>query len=149
MYKMKLNIGDWSDDGHGKCESYIYEVNYPVDVVQQAYKDSCKLAGVQFNHSEDYTGGKCIGHRPWNQIATEYDANEIDEKVYEVLQSFGIQVDRYVTDLYIENFNGLWWEFVKLSKPDLEYKDICADIPNINGYWNGGLNVQFGYGLFY
>jgi hypothetical protein len=55
-HKFIILIGDWSSDGHGKSESFVLNGNYPVKMLRQAYKDSCKLTGVQFNHNYNYTG---------------------------------------------------------------------------------------------
>jgi len=57
MNKMYLVLGDWSDDGHGKYEKVLVEVNKTIEEVQNAYKNSCKLTGISFNGSnEDFTG---------------------------------------------------------------------------------------------
>lgn len=40
--------------------------------------------------------------------------------------------------------------FIALSMPeDFTYKLTESEIEPINGDWNGELNVQFGYGLFF
>ena len=52
----KLVLGDWSDDGHGISKDFLFECNYDVHKIRQAYKDSCKKLGVTFNHNKDYTG---------------------------------------------------------------------------------------------
>ena len=40
--------------------------------------------------------------------------------------------------------------FIALSMPeDFTYKLIESEIEPINGYWNGELNAQVGYGLFF
>lgn len=155
MNKMKLVLGDWSDDGHGKYKEHIFEVNHTVEEVQQAYKDSCKLVGVQFSHNEDYTEGQ-LGNKfrgPY-QICTEYEDSSVKIEAYERLIASGIPKDLFDEvesddkEVYLDCFEDLWWEFVKLSLPDLVYKEIKNDIPPINGWWNKNLNVQFGYGLF-
>ena len=51
---VKLTIGDWSGDGHEKYDIFVYQVNYPVDIIQQSYKDSCKLTGIQFNENDKF-----------------------------------------------------------------------------------------------
>lgn len=38
----KLVLGDWSDDGHGISKDFLFECNYDVHKIRQAYKDSCK-----------------------------------------------------------------------------------------------------------
>ena len=47
MRKVKLVIGDWSGDGHGQSEEFVFETNKTVEEIGQAYKDSCKLTGLQ------------------------------------------------------------------------------------------------------
>jgi len=42
--------------GHSKSDEYVFEGNYHVSKLRQAYKDSCRLTGVQFNHNQNYTG---------------------------------------------------------------------------------------------
>jgi len=157
-YKMKLILGDWSGAGLGKTEAEIYEVNYPVEAVQQAYKDSCKLTGVQFNVNEDYTG--LAKERGWEenqkyQIAAHYGDYKISEEAYTLLKEAGMDLDKstiYEDDddesVWIDDFSGLWWDFIKLSLPDLVYEEIKDDTPVINGYWNKNLNVGFAYGMY-
>lgn len=155
-------IGDWSSDGHGKSDTVLLESNKTVREIQEAYKKSCKLTGLSFNHNDDYTGLKL----PWNhpeakerRIAVEYGDNTISKLAEEILLKHGIDVwdgfDKSVfTDddvVYIDgpdHFIELWIKFVQLSLPDLVLEKVTDDIPVINGWWNENLNVQFGYGLY-
>ena len=159
---MYLVLGDWSDDGHGKSEKILLESNVTVDVVQQAYKDSCKLTGVSFNHNEDFTGGTDNKI----QIATGYENPFIPISAIEIFrEKFGLtdeiirewdQTDEIEIDedepiaLNDESFVNAWIWFFKLSNPKIVLKtlDEQDQIPCINGYWNDNLNVQFGYGLY-
>lgn len=151
-YRMKLVLGDWSNDGHGQSEEIVIVANHSVEDVQQAYKDSCKLTGVSFNHNKDYTEVK----RDYDEaekyrIATEYEDNCVSPEVVEILSKYE-GFDKFgMTDEYFsldEIFSDLWFWFVKLSLSDLEYEIVEDTVPVINGYWNKNLNVQFGYGLF-
>ena len=152
--KMYLVLGDWSDDGHGKTDKELYEVNKTVEEVQEAYKASCRLTGFSFNHNEDFTGIK----REWKtsdlyHICTNYEDYLLKEPAYQMFKEHGFDFSDWdiedTNDIYIEDsFEDLWWFFVGLSLPDLEYKKVQDDIPVINGYWNDNLNVQFGYGLY-
>ena len=152
-YKVKLTLGDWSNDGHGKYEEIIYKSNYPVSVIRQAYKDSCKLTGVQFNHNEDYTGnGVGTKHNSPYKIWTEYEDSSILEEAYEILKKYiEFPEDYYELDLdnNIDRAN-LIMKFIGLSMPqDWKYEHYIDDeIEPINGWWNKDLNVQFGYGLY-
>lgn len=152
--KMYLVIGDWSDDGHGKSDKILLEINHTVEEVQQAYKDSCKLTGISFNINEDYTERG----RDWQeiskyQICCDYEDNLIKEETMEILEKYkcpllnNIKKDDkhiYDKDLFI---NLLMW-FISLSLNDLKYEHIQDNVPVINGYWNNNLNVGFGYGIY-
>ena len=163
-FKFKIPIGDWSADGHGKCEELVINCNYPVEAVQQAYKDSCQLTGVSFDHT-DYRG------RDWReadkyQVATGYLDCRITPEVEAIFREHGIEVrenDEYYgeyeneedqedrEDVEIDGVNHfleLLMTFIKLSLPNLQYEVVNDGLPYLNGYWNDALNVQFGYGLF-
>lgn len=148
MNRMYLVMGDWSNDGHGKSDKILVEVNKTVKEVQDAYKASCKLTGISFNHNEDFTGIKrdydeAVDHH----IFTEYEGCHVSQTCIDILAKYGIEIDE--DEGYCpEDFAELWFKFVKLSLPDLEFNFVKDDIPCINGYWNSNLNVQFGYGLY-
>lgn len=160
--KIKIPVGDWSDDGHGKCEYVIIESSHTVAVLQQGYKDSCKLTGISFNENEDYTGLNL----PWDhpeaedrKIAVEYESHTISKLAEGILLKRGIDIwegldkGAYVEDgidiFTIEGsteFVKLLLSFIKLSIPDLQYSIVKDDIPLLVGDEN--MNLQFGYGLF-
>jgi hypothetical protein len=161
LNKMYLVLGDSSDDGHGKYEKVLLNSNVKVDSIRYAYKASCKLTGVSFNHSTDYTE---VGNK--NQIATKYEDGVLHKKVFDILAKHGLtkemlrewDVCDYFEEgdfedgqfgLYEEIFVSLWIWFVKLSLPEVVIleRDIPKEvIPNINGCKN--LSSQFGYGLY-
>lgn len=166
---MFLNLGDWSGDGHEKSDKILLESNFPVEVVQQAYKDSCKLTGVQFNGNDDYTGVE----RDWEkrmdmEILTEYESTDITKEQFKCLYEHGLRVEMLATwngeepidyaemndegyFVSTEAFVPLWIWFVTLSKKDLVLVQSKQHdkIPNINGYWDKNLNAGFGYGLYH
>jgi hypothetical protein len=168
---MYLVLGDWSDDGHGKSDKVLLESNVDVATIQQAYKDSCKLTGVSFNHNDDFTGVK--SKRKFDEadeyhIATEYERSGIPPKALSELIKRGfkeafLENENYEfkgwekivesgEDLHFDDlFVDIWIWFVKLSLPSdvvLQEVDNKNNPPVINGYWNKNLNVQFGYGLY-
>ena len=159
---MYLVLGDWSGDGHGKSEKVLVESNKTVKEIQKAYKASCKLTGVSFNHNEDFTERKRDYIEKQNyHIATEYEQGwEVSDEAKQALRDAGYDVDKHFAfgidedeDQIEDNdviFLHLWTEFVKLSLPDLIINKLPEDnsIPVINGYWDKNLNVQFGYGLY-
>lgn len=170
MYKMYLVLGDWSKDGHNQSEKILVECNLPVEKIQQAYKDSCKLTGISFNINENFTGLKydVKDYKNYDEyfdaqkrglIATEYEDSSLNTHCLEQLKKFGFDLkiiygDDYDTEdneeLYLDesSFTKLWFWFVKLSLPELQFIVVEDNIPVINGYWNKNLNVGFGYGLY-
>ena len=157
--KLRITIGDWSDDGHGVSEQFVYDSNKTVKEIQDAYKASCKLTGLQFNHNANYTGLKeHDGYGSFRHICTEYEECEISEEALEILTEHGIVINFLEKEdslvLYEDTFLQLLIDFIKLSLPDLELveaafkKSELKNIPAVNGWWNKDLNVQFGYGLY-
>ena len=160
---MYLVLGDWSSDGHGKYDKVLVESNKTVKEIQNAYKASCRLTGVSFNHNDDFTGRKRdYKEKQKYHIATEYEQGfDVSDEAKQALRDAGFDVDKHFafgmdedSDQIEDNdviFLHLWTEFVKLSLPDLIMNKIPEDnsIPVINGYWDKNLNVQFGYGLYY
>lgn len=154
QYKVKLTLGDWSEDGHGHYDIYRYISNYPVNMIQQAYKDSCRKTGLSFNYNEDYTGLGLKYGSP-RQIWTEYQSSEISQEACKILKDHGIDATKYfggTEEQCIANDDAatLIMDFIGLSMPkDWSYKPVKDDFEPINGWWNDKLNVQFGYGLFF
>lgn len=165
MSKIKIVVGDWSGDGHGKCENVFIETETPIEVLQQGYKDSCKLTGISFNHNEDYTGLNLDWKHPESgdrKIAVEYESSTISKLAEKILFEHGIDVwDGFDKEYFgesmkeecvyidgVNHFVELLLKFIKLSVPTFEWSIIKDDTPVLNGWWNKELNVQFGYGLF-
>ena len=167
--KFRISIGDWSQDGHNEYENFAYEANYPVATLQNAYKRSCKLVGLQFNHSDDYTGlAKKLNYSSADyravssfndslQLFTEYEQSSMTEEQVEKLRSHGLDVKDADDESYDpQELAELILNFIKLSLPDLKWKETSVkaselkdvNFPTLNGYWCSNLNHQFGYGLF-
>lgn len=154
--KVKLTLGDWSGDGHGQYDEFVYEVNKTVEEIRQAYKDSCVLTSLQFNHNNNYTCLKVHnGYGTEQHIWTDYGDYGISEFAVVKFIEVGLFEDE---NSYDEKYDGiqeeLIMEFIKLSIPDLTWEEASfkrselRNIKAINGWWNNDLNVQFGYGLY-
>ncbi len=151
--KVKITIGDWSQDGHEEYDEFVFDSNKTVHEIRQAYKDSCKLTGLQFNYNKNYTG--LPEHNSYGtdrHICTEYNENEITDLALNILKEHGIDIN--VDKLDIDVFLKLLIDFIKLSLPDLVLEEAAfkkselREIPAVNGWWNDELNVGFGYGLY-
>ena len=78
MNKMYLQIGDWSDDGHGKYEKFLLKTNKSVKEIQEAYKKSVKITGVSFDNNSNKK----------YQICTEYGESIIYKESLDILKNF-------------------------------------------------------------
>lgn len=151
---VKLPIGDWSQDGHSRYDILYFEVNKPISEIRQAYKDSCKLTGLQLHaggKKENYTSlpEQDVYHNPL-QICTEVEDFIPSEEAIKILERHNINfVLNEYRKLNIDSFSELFMKFCKLSLPDFEWKRIDKDIEPIVGFWNPELNISIGTGLYY
>lgn len=154
---IRIAIGDWSEDGHGMCKNYFFISNYETKLLQQAYKESCQLLGVQFHDGENYTGIKEVEEFGSDRlVCTEYEDNQLSQTVVKLFKQHHCPLQQLVQNgnPYNEKeFAELILWFISLSMPtDFQYH--FEQLPNgtrvqsLNGYWDKELNVQFGYGLF-
>lgn len=156
-----LTIGDWSNDGHNMSDKIYYHVNYPVEDIRQAYKDSCRKTGVQFNHNANYTG---VGSpNCYDQILTEYSNNSIRPHENKILREHNVITDTWLSERKLEETEDhyicmtepkdvadLIMRFISISMPkDFTYTETTVNATPINGWWNDQLNCQFGYGIYY
>lgn len=74
MTIVKFQIGDWSDDGHGKCDYYSVKMNVDGDGVRKAYKSAKKKLP------------KCIDPA---KIFDEYEDSSLTKEVYETALEHG------------------------------------------------------------
>lgn len=157
QYKIKVNIGDWSNDGHGYNEVYVFDSNYDVNALRVAYKQSCELVGVQFNHNTNYTDDESKSrHGTPYYICTKYGDASVSEEAATLLLEKGLDVADYSMQhdeiLYdADCILNLILDFIKLSLQDLELNEGAfrkSDLINMDTLNSGDLNHQFGYGVF-
>lgn len=134
-HKFKIEIGDWSGDGHAQSEIFVIECNYSLEEVEKAYENSVKLVGIDIIE----------------EVAEDYEDNTLTRIQIDKLSKYlnleyivGTCDPKYNTYKNIKNLNtdsylNLVIEFIKLSLPFLEYNII-----------NDGLSIFHigGYGLF-
>jgi len=144
MNKFFINIDDWSGDGHGKCDRFLFESNYTVAHLQAAYKESCKKTKIRLH-----------------EICSDYEDSRVEPGVAKKLIALGCDENMLRNDeaeeYWEENNYGLFPEsmarllvwFISLSLlKDFECNRTDEQTLNFNVFW-GGLNEGFGYGLYY
>lgn len=154
---IKVPVGDWSNDGHEKCEDYYITANYPIEDMQQAYKDTCKKIGLQLNHTDNYTGIEgATRHRSWRVLLAEYREQGITMEAWNILQEHGfdmlgdidIEEENDMAYFYPHDVFNLFMWFVSYSMPDdFKYEEFTIKAKPLIGYWCD-LNHQIGYGVF-
>ena len=149
MYKFKIPIGDWSDDGHGKYEDYIISSNKPVEYVRNLYFQACDK--IEFSLDGNYKPTTLTPN-------AEYEDYEFSKKTLQALLDFGVKLKQEHID-YIreqESTDGtellceIILRFIETQDNTLELR-VIDDIPMFQfyGFDNEKRHIgYFGYGLF-
>lgn len=139
-YRFRLPIGDWSDDGHGKCNYYYIKSNKPIEEVREIHFQTKENTGYDIE-----------------EICKEYEDSSIDIDLFNELVELGLDVEEF--DLPYDdqvmfspdNMCQLW--VLLLMKTDETLKLEIEDIPEMlsfYGYDEKKRHIGFvGYGCFY
>lgn len=143
-YKFKVNVGDWSNDGHGKHKVILIESTEPNDKVQVAFKTAGQRIGVigsgRFLIADDFED--CCLHLNHAKVL-----KDVGVAFEDIVHNEGTDEEPYyVFDCGSESMVHLVMRIAQ-TELDFDYKIISDEIPNFNGYW-GNNNISIGYGLF-
>lgn len=148
IYNWNLPIGDWSDDGHGKCVWFLISSNFTVEESREAYFKAVKESGVDIS----------------KEIAYEYEDSSVSEKVLKLIPRF---VDYLCEEGLIINRSGEGEDpkyhveevksmvkivllFIKRYTPEFDYKIVENPMLPFYGFDEYGRHIgYFGYGLFW
>lgn len=147
--RIKFNIGDWSNDGHGRNQTTIIESNHPVETLQDAYLKSCEDLGFQFH--------RITGDEPADQIEmlVDYQDGLIPRGFFRKMLIEGVDlVNKHELEtwegtihVYEDEIVPVILDFLSLNMPDdFKYEVISDDVPAFNGNWEKISTI--GYGLF-
>jgi hypothetical protein len=136
-YRFKIPIGDWSDDGHGKCEWVDIVCSHSLKAVRKAY---LKAADTMEYIWPEY-------------LCSEYEEQEVDPEDIQELIKAGFTPNNIDEDGFwrpeVEDFVHFVMWFVQRGNKRIKYKiDV---IPMLPWYGNNGKkrHISFhGYGLF-
>lgn len=139
----KMNVGDYSDDGHGKNEVIVIKSTKPVDEVLKAFISS----GTKLNV---YQHGSFV-------IAEDYEDSKLSNEHAESLRNMGIEFEDLVyndgdeedPEYTIEGTTEIVHLVMRIAQKELDFEyEITNDaIPAFNGF--GAAGPQIGYGLFW
>lgn len=145
-YKIKLPIGDWSEDGHGKCEWFILNSSVPVEELREIYFDAklrnnCSLDGSDWDNMRDFA--------PCNN----YGDSSITR---EELSRFNItlseeEIENYINEFNPKDFADVFIKFMTQHNKELELDIVKDHIPTFSfyGYDSNNRHIGYmGYGLF-
>lgn len=132
-----LTVGDWSDDGHGKTATHIYETNLPRSELNKAFDAGTEKVGFNLEN-----------------VCEDYEDNTLLRADYDLLVDAGItwtdqeyrpeQWDREDPNsdftLWHDSFALLWMKIAQLGNPELVFKEVKDNTANIE---------IGGYGLFH
>lgn len=118
----RIVIGDWSDDGHGKTETFEIKSNLSKKEIEKAYQEGSKLVG--FDMIKD--------------ICDSYEDSEFPKESYEKLVSLGCKVKLTPYNGVISPDFDEWKElflFVTfLGDKNFQWKDVKSSDIRIGGY---------------
>ncbi len=141
MNEFRLEIGDWSNDGHGQCVTYTIQSNKTKQEIDKAYKKAVKNIGFDvLDLCKEYEEST-IPADTWKRLKSEgFDPN-IEIAGY----SLGNAEPEENEDMYmdVDGFMLLVLWFLKTGDPDL----ILKPIPEIKERLVGTYE-HIGYGLF-
>lgn len=140
----KLVVGDWSNDGHGKNDIFIFLSSHSKAEILDAYHKSVILSGVSL------TGKVMDG---LINILSDFEENVIPADAVVRLQGIGCNFEEFYLALEEDGSQAccssdvfyLFMEMVRCNLPGFAYE--LVNLESINGYW-GEFNHQIGYGVF-
>lgn len=122
---IKLILGDWSDDGHGKTSDVIIESSLTGKEIEEAFKVGAKIIG------EDIT-----------DYCDEYEDFTIPKKALEKISEFISHED--IKEILAEDEDNpyleqelyayIYLETAKIGNKDFEYKILYLPELYIGGY---------------
>lgn len=145
---IRITLWDWSSDWHCHSSDYYFDSNYSNEELQEAYKNSCKIIGVQFNHTEDFTW-KELWYWDEALIWTEYEDSWLSDFARESLRKAWID-EKYLVDYFSsDKAIDLLIEFLKISLPSLTLTvwKKSDEAKNFNWWW-WDLNIWIWYWLY-
>jgi hypothetical protein len=129
--KIKLCVGDYDNDGHGRYKIYSFEYNKTVPELQKGYKESVSKTGVHIVE----------------KVCRCYEDSGIPKSLLEtILKNHPSKLLQMIVDNseeefcelddYASGFCEIYLEFVKMSIPDLVWKNVEEETPviQIGGY---------------
>lgn len=130
MEKIKLIVGDWSDDGHGKTDIYLIKSNLSKKDIEEAFDQGVAKIGCDItDHCKGYTDSK-IAREEYNKFVAQ--GFKRGDYIYE-------DEDDESGPFYVssETYRDLYLFTVKCGNDNFIFKHVFEDRKNdikIGGY---------------
>jgi hypothetical protein len=141
MHTYRFVVGDWSDDGHEKKDFFHVKTSHLVGPIREAYKRAVVRFDFALHHNDrrhaEELSVPIVGH----SASTEYGHHVNRAGMDYILEKMGKGAgDMLSPDIYLEIF--MWMVGQELE--NFTWRKINPP-ESINGFWNKGMNVSFGY----
>lgn len=140
MYKFRLPIGDWSDDGHGKCKYFTITSDKPVEEVREAHFKIEEKTGIDVE-----------------SICSKYRDSSITVEELDELVKFGVDIEEFdlpykgMIGVSTEGMCHIWVTLLNYVDPKLNLK-VEEELPMLPfyGFDKKKRHIGFvGYGCFH
>lgn len=131
-HQFKLPIGDWSDDGHGKCDYYLIRSNKSVEEVREIHFSIPDNLGVNIE-----------------KICRGYEESKMSSDIAEELVELGWECSKDYMDS--ESMCRLWVFLLMKTDPtlELEVQEENIEMLPFYGFDEKKRHIGFvGYGVF-
>ena len=134
VYQFYLPIGDWSDDGHGRCQQFLVNSNAPVERVREAHFRIKKVTGIDIE-----------------TVCGKYKETTVKPRVAKKIEALSIPFEVGDSEVSPEDMARLWVALLQLTDPELQLQiNTENSIPMLpfNGCDEKGRHIgQVGYGV--
>jgi hypothetical protein len=129
-HKFKIQIGDWSGDGHGKHEDFIFTSNKPIEAVREAY----------------FVAKRKISKVCPENYCSDYGDGDLTEDVRAMLRNGGCPLPENPSDFNAESMARVVAWFCMQGDPDLRIDAAPgADIPTLAFYGHDAKRRHIGF----
>ncbi len=134
MQEFRLVLGDWSDDGHGKCDSFFYRIHWCTEAMEAAHAKGCAT----------------LGFDPHSKFCKDYEDSLVPIEEFEKLKAHGVLNDKDLEEIDIETdvaadypgasfhpqaWANLYMAIAALGEPNFTYvQTIPKNKVRIGGY---------------
>lgn len=143
MHRIKVQLGDWSNDGHGQTKDYIVESSVPLQQLREYYFQACEE------------------HFDISKLCEDYGDSRMTDSDLELFEEAGIRIhpelkkeiledgEAYIdTDQYMD----LWVRFMENQDERISLRIVPEEeMPTFHfyGYDEKQRHIGgFGYGIF-